>query len=182
MIFNRFLLAIGGMTLSYVVSVLSLDISKSIEKTGRFHFLLKIFVFIHFISSMTSLFVGAFFSFYTKCEKDSAIQESANEYKEKESVLQSQIHSLSEENIILRSQLQHAKSISESVNSEKCRTQGYFNGYSIGFEDCMDVLGLPDEQKASMMKMARTSGIHRIKSRPSIFVDQEAVEIDGILR
>lgn len=180
--FNRLVLAIGGMTLSYIISVISMNLYKSLEQTGKHLFFVKLFVFIHFISSMASLFVGLFFHYFVEYEKDLSSQVLTLEFNKTRSDLLSQIRSLSEENDDLRSQLQQSKAISESNNLEKGRTQGYFHGYSIGFEDCMDVLGLPDEQKASMMKMARTSGIHRMKSRPSIFIDQKAVEIDGILR
>lgn len=149
MIFNRFLLAIGFMTLSYVISVLSLDISKSLEKTGRFQFLLKFFIFFHFIFGMTSLFVGFFFSYTLQFEKDSAIMNLKKEQEEKESSLQSQIESLSADNADLRLRLgrEEQQSASNCRNNPVRKSISYESAASSLTNELSDILHLPNDQQ-----------------------------------
>lgn len=148
MFFNRFFVAIGCMTLSYVISVISLNISKSIEKTGRFQFLLKFFIFIHFIFGMASLFVGFFFSYTLQFEKDSAVINLKKEHEEKETSLQSQIESLSADNADLRLRLFRE----EQQYAINCRSKpvkkpiSYESAAASLAGELADLLHLPNDQ------------------------------------
>ena len=101
-----------------------------------------------------------------------------------EDVLNSQIAALSAENERLQSKIdltdkRHRDEVSDARNNGY--KSGYVNGYAVGFEDCVSRFSIQDVPEHDLKRMARLSGIHRIKSRRSIFDEVEAVERDGIL-
>ena len=60
MILERLIAALGAMTLAYMLSELSINLARKLDRSGKAKFLVQIFVFIHFFASIASLFVGLF--------------------------------------------------------------------------------------------------------------------------
>jgi hypothetical protein len=101
-----------------------------------------------------------------------------------EDVLNGQMAALSAENERLQSKIdltdkRHRNEVSDARNNGY--KSGYVNGYAVGFEDCVSRFSIQNVPEQDLKRMARLSGIHRIKSRRSIFDEVEAVEHDGIL-
>lgn len=180
MILHQLIYAVGIMTLAYMLSETSLALAKKLEKANNAKFIIKLLVVIHFFSSLCSLFVGLFMH-YSK-EHTDQLQKTIEDLTKSQHDLKVKSEALSCENKQLHDQLYRETLRTEERSVEIGHKQGYVAGYSVGFEDCMDVLNVEEELKVSMIPMARSSGIHRIKTRPTIFDNQKAVEINGILR
>lgn len=60
MILERLIAALGAMTLAYMLSELSMNLARKLDRSGKAKFLVQILVFIHFFASIASLFVGLF--------------------------------------------------------------------------------------------------------------------------
>lgn len=60
MIFEGLIAALGAMTLAYMLSELSMNLARKLDRSGKTKFLVQILVFIHFFASIASLFVGLF--------------------------------------------------------------------------------------------------------------------------
>lgn len=105
MIFNRTIYAIGGMAFAYILSVISLNVSKSLAESRKPKFLVNIFIFIYYFSSIFSLFVGLFMHYQIENQADICKREFDKERED----LQQQISSLSIEIADLR--LNHSSEI-----------------------------------------------------------------------
>lgn len=180
MYWTNLLEMLGGMTLAHLLAEASMHFAKKLEEFHKAKFLVGILVFIHLVSSAFSLFVGLFMYFHKK--NVSNLRKSVDELKQLEKDSRDKIDALTAQKIHLQDQLRHESLRTEKRSFESGRKQGYVNGYAVGFEDCMDVLDLSLEQKQQMLNMARTSGIHRMKTRPDMFSNQKAVEVNGALR
>lgn len=180
MFWHRLFYAIGVMFCAYVLSKGVLSVARRLEPYGNLRFLMNVFIFLYYISSVASLFIGLFMYFQEEHSNNlqkhiddlTAIQ---HDYKEKVTFLE-------EETKQLRYQLSAEQSRTETRSFDSGRKQGYCNGYTVGFEDCMDVLDLDQEHKNALLPMARRSGIHRIKSRPNMLVTKQAINDNGILK
>ena len=180
MFWNRLFYAAGIMFCAYVLSKAMLSAAKKIEPYSKLRFLMNVFIFIHYISSVASLFIGLFMHFQEEHYNDlqkrvddlAALQQ---DYKDKNAFLE-------EETNQLRNQLSNEQSRTDERSFELGRKQGYCNGYAVGFEDCMDILELDQEHKSTLLPIARRSGIHRIKSRPYMLDTQQAINDNGILK
>lgn len=180
MVWHRIIYFVGAMTVAYIISELSLSASKKLEQSGKFKFLIKLLILIHYFSAICSLFIGLIMH-YQK-ENTDYLQKRVDELTKLQQDYEKNSDALINENKQLQNQLNREALRANERSFESGRTQGYVNGYSVGFEDCMDILDLEQERKLTMLSMARKSGIHRIKTRPTIFVDQKAVEDNGILK
>ena len=180
MVLLRIIEALGVMTLAYIVSETSLYFAKKLEQSKKASFLLHLLVYLSFITALLSMFVGLFMYFQKK--DVTSLQKTVEDLSILQQNSKERIEILLAENSQLKDDLYHEAYRTEEISFDKGRQQGYVNGYSVGFEDCMDVINLSDEQKHEMMYMARKSGVHRIKTRPNVFTEKKAVEIDGILR
>jgi cell division protein FtsB len=180
MILNRLIYAIGVMASAYILSRLAHSLAESLSESRRFPFIVKILTAIYYFSSLASLFFGLFM--YYQQEHTENLQKRIDELTLSNQNLKAKIDTLEDNNKQLSDQLYEEQFRTEERSLESGRMQGYVNGYSIGFEDCMDMLELDEAHKLAMLPTARKSGIHRIKTRPSIFDTQKAVNIDGILR
>lgn len=60
MILERLIAALGAMTLAYILSELSMNLARKFDRSGKAKFLVQVLVFIHFVASIASLFVGLF--------------------------------------------------------------------------------------------------------------------------
>lgn len=180
MFWNQLFIALGAMTFAYALSEVSLTAAKKLEQSGKLRFILHFLLLIHYFSSISSLFVGLFM-YYQKEDID-RLQKTVQEVNSLQQNSKEKMDTLTLENEQLQEQLRHEVLRTEKRSYESGRKHGYVNGYSIGFEDCMDVLNLEQERKSALMPMARQSGIHRIKTRPTFLDTQKAVEVNGILQ
>lgn len=179
MILERLIAALGAMTLAYMLSELSMNLARKLDRSGKAKFLVQILVFIHFFASIASLFVGLFM--YYQSEHTKVLQRTVDELTASQENAQARVDCLASENEQLKRKLGSEASRTEERSYREGIKAGYVNGYAVGFEDCMDVLGLSDVEKQNRFHMARVSGIHRLKTRPSILDNKAAVERDGIL-
>lgn len=180
MIWNRLFIALGAMTFSYALSEISLAIVSKMEHCKRLKFVVYIFSAIYYFTCIGSLFVG-FYIHYLKINSEDLQKAIRGLSREKDSANE-KINSLLLENEDLKQQLRQESFRTEKRSYESGHTQGYVNGYSVGFEDCMDILSLDHDQKTYLLPMARRSGIHRLKTRPSFLVEQPAIDENGILK
>lgn len=180
MIWHRLIYAIGTMATAWIISQLSLAAANKLEKTGKFIFIVKFLAVIYYFSSLASLFFGLY-SHFAQEETNILISRIDELTSSHQNAMDANSH-LTEKIQQLQEQLRSEQSRTDQRSYESGRKNGYVNGYSVGFEDCMDVLGFDQLQKTALLHMSRRSGIHRIKSRPSIFDSQKAIEDDGILK
>ena len=179
MFFERLFYAIGVMAFAYVLSELSLLALEKVEQSGKFKFLSMVLAVVHWFSSMASLFFGLFM--YYQKEHAGGLQQRVGELAMLQRDALERCEALENENKQLQHQLGLEVARTEKRSYDDGFRSGYFNGYTVGFEDCMDVLELSEEHKSSYTWMARHSGIHRYKTRPSVLVNTKAVNKDGIL-
>lgn len=180
MIIHNLVEALGAMTLSYLVSEVSHSLADKLCNSGKYKVLCHLLVFIHFVSSMLSLFVGLFMHLHN--ESINALRYTIDDLTTQKNDFSQKASALEEENAALKRELHQEAFRTDKRMLDQGYRSGYCNGYAVGFEDCMDVIELPQKQKENLMRMARTSGLHRIKTRPNMLDDQKAVEMDGILR
>lgn len=179
MILLRLIEVLGCMTLAFILSELSMNFAEKLEQSGKAKFLIPVLVFVHFFASFASLFVGLFM--YYQNEQTQNLQRSIEELTASINNAQEKVEHLASENDELCKKLNNESFRTDERSFQMGRKAGYVNGYAVGFEDCMDVLELPDEEKKKRLWMARHSGIHRMKTRPDFLYDQKAVENNGIL-
>ena len=179
MILERLIAARGAMALAYMLSELSMNLARKLDRSGKAKFLVQVLVFVHFFASIASLFVGLFM--YYQNEHTKSLQRTVEELTASHEAAQAKTELLISENEQLKKKLNNESFRTEERSYEKGHKSGYVNGYAVGFEDCMDVLDLPEEEKQKRLRMARLSGIHRFKTRPSFLDKQKAIERDGIL-
>lgn len=179
MIMERAAAALGAMAFAYILSEVSANLARKLDQSGKAKFLIKILVLVHLASSLASLFVGLFMHYQNEHLK--TLQSTIDELAASRMDAEAKVEDLVSENEQLRSKLYHESFRTEDRSYQKGLKAGYVNGYAVGFEDCMDVLDLPEAEKQSRLHMARVSGIHRYKTRPSFLDNQKAVERDGIL-
>lgn len=180
MIIQNLVEALGAMTLSYFISAASHSLVNKLSSSGKHKVLCYLLTFIYFVSSMLSLFVGLFM--YHFHDRISTLQHTIDDLTTCKNDLSEKVSTLEEENAALKRELRQEVFRTDKRILDQGYRNGYYNGYAVGFEDCMDITGLPQERKESLMRMARTSGLHRIKTRPNMLDEQKAVEKDGILR
>ncbi|MBE6920206.1 MAG: hypothetical protein E7468_01410 [Ruminococcaceae bacterium] len=174
--------SIGVMTISYFISDITGNYAKQFDEEKSHRFWVKLLVIIHFISAALSLFVGLIMHFYLDHKEELYRRSAAEKLGDAQQEYISEICDLKTHNLHLQSRIRSLENQLEEKTYEKGRHSGYICGYAVGFEDCMDVLDLPADQKMDMCRMARMSGVHRIKTRPSVFDGAPAININGILK
>lgn len=189
---ETFFLTIGLMTCVYgILEVLSilckrLDEQFDPKKSSNWAYdiLSKTAALVVYICMMCSAPIGILVSLHDRRMEKVHRELFLEDRKPYEDVLNSQIAALSAENERLQSKIdltdkRHRNEVSDArSNGYK---SGYVNGYAVGFEDCFSHFSIQGVPEQDLKRMARLSGIHRIKSRRSIFDKVEAVEHDGIL-
>ena len=167
------------MALAYILSRLSLTVAKKLEQSGKFTFFVKVLIVIHYFSSVASLFIGLFM--HHQEEHVDNLQKHVDELASIQHDLNKKTEFLENENKQLLDKLHHEQYQTEKRSHEEGYKSGYCNGYAVGFEDCGSHFSIQDLPPQDFMRMARMSGIHRLKSRPTIFDETKATERDGIL-
>lgn len=181
---DSFLTTLGVMVVFYFVFEITSRWSVHMDELNKHGFIPNAVAFLAAISYMLSFVVAGLIMWHDSRTEKIHKKHFWEDRKPYEDALNGQISTLSKENERLQNVIEltdkmHREEISGTEDS--WYKSGYVNGYAVGFEDCISHFSIQGAPEQDLRRMARLSGVHRIKSRYSVFDDAEPIERDGIL-
>lgn len=176
--------SLGIMLCAHILYEFLSWLSNTLNETGKYKIISLALTVISIGCAMLSFPFFALSAWYEQKFKKVHKEIFLEQRQPYEDALNDQISTLSKENerlqnVIKQSDKMHREEISGTKDS--WYKSGYVNGYAVGFEDCISHFSIQGAPEQDLRRMARLSGVHRIKSRYSVFDDAEPIERDGIL-